>query len=111
MTRISQRRREEGRWRILQILEAGRPVGCNEEIIRRVLESVRLHYSVAELREELSVMQRLDLIEVEQEHGLDLLVEVEGDVWAAKLSLKGIAVVEYSMPPPSGVARPRREPR
>ncbi len=115
MMRISQRRREEGRWRILQILEAGRPVGCNEAVIQRVLESVRLHYSVAELREELIVMQKLGLVEIEQQDGevwaIDQQDVEDGEVWAARLSFKGIATVELSMTPPACVARPRGEPR
>ena len=92
----------------MQILEAGRQVGCNEAVIQRVLKSVRLYYSVAELREELGVMQKLGLVEIEDD--IWAAKQQDGEVWA-KLSLKGIATVEYSMPPPAGVAHPRREPR
>jgi len=38
---LEQKEREEARWRILRVLDAGRPVGVNESILWRVLHDVK----------------------------------------------------------------------
>jgi hypothetical protein len=47
---IEQGQREEARWRIL---DAGRPIGVNESIVRRVLHDIKIALSIIEVRREL----------------------------------------------------------
>ncbi|MGH7842856.1 MAG: hypothetical protein ACREQT_15250 [Candidatus Binataceae bacterium] len=96
---LGQKQREEARWRILRILDAGRPIGVSEEIILRVLDDVRLPIGPAGVRRELDYLGDLSLAEVEQD---------EDGLWWAKLTASGVDLVEYTAPAPPGVARPRR---
>lgn len=93
---IEQLRREDARWKILRIIDAGRPIGVNESIVRRVLAETSLPFSKAELRRELDYIRNLGLIEIG---------EADGD-WFAKASAAGVAVVEYTVTAPAGIARP-----
>ncbi len=93
---IEQMRREDARWKMLRVIDAGRPVGVNEGIIRRVLSDLNLPFSQAELRRELAYLRDLGLIEIG---------EVDGEQFA-KATAAGVAVVEYTAAAPAGVARP-----
>lgn len=93
-----QLRRENARWTLLRIFEAGRPIGANEGMILRVLSDIGMRYSVAALRSELIYLQGLGLIDIDQQ---------DGETWAAKLTANGIRVVEYSTAAPAGIARPQ----
>jgi hypothetical protein len=95
---IEQIRREDARWKILRVIDAGRPVGVNESIIRRVLFDLSLPFSQAELRCELAYLRDLDLIEIG---------EADGEQFA-KATAAGVEVVEYTAPAPVGVARPAK---
>ena len=95
---IEQLRREDARWRILRVLDAGRPVGVNETLIRRVLSDSELQFTAADLRRELAYLHDLGLIEVG---------EVDGNRFA-KATAAGIDVVEYAAPAPAGIARPAK---
>jgi hypothetical protein len=92
---IKQLRREDARWKILRIIDAGRPIGVNESIIRRVLAETSLPFSKAELRRELDYIRGLGL------------VEIDGD-WFAKATVAGVAVVEYTAAAPAGITRPSK---
>ncbi|HLW69386.1 MAG TPA: hypothetical protein VKS22_02070 [Candidatus Binataceae bacterium] len=96
---MGQRQREEARWRILRILDAGRPIGVGEEIILRVLDDLRLGLGPAGVRRELDYLSDLKLAEVGQE---------DDGSWYAKLTADGVDLVEYTAPAPPGVARPKR---
>ncbi|MCL5044025.1 MAG: hypothetical protein M1336_01910 [Deltaproteobacteria bacterium] len=98
-TDIEQKRREEARWRILRVCDAGRPIGVSETIVWRVLSDVHLPLSVSELRRELGYLHDLGLLEVEDE---------QADCWHLRLTAAGVDVVEYTAEAPRGVARPRR---
>jgi hypothetical protein len=94
---LQQKQREEARWRILRILDAGRPFACNETIIWRTLHDVKLPFTLTEVRRELAYLRDLVLVEILDEKSV---------LWAAKLTAKGVDVVEYTIDAPPGIARP-----
>jgi len=95
---LEQKQREEARWRILRVLDAGRPIAVSEHIIRRVLDDVRLPLGPSGVRRELDYLQNLGLLEIEDDAG----------DWFSKLTAAGVDVVEYNAPAPRGIARPKR---
>jgi DNA-binding transcriptional ArsR family regulator len=96
---LEQKQREEARWRILRVLDAGRPIAVSENIVWRVLHDIRLPMSVSSVRRELDYLRDLGLIEIEGE---------DTETWYAKLTARGVDVVEYTLAAPAGVARPRK---
>jgi hypothetical protein len=94
---LQQKQREEARWRILRVLDAGRPFGCIETIIWRTLHDVKLPLTLMEVRRELSYLRDLLLVEISNQ---------ETELWSAKLTANGVDVVEYTLPAPRGIARP-----
>ncbi len=96
---LEQRQREEARWRILRVVDAGRPIAVSEQIVWRVLTDIRIALSLNQMRRELSYLRDLGLVELEGE---------DCDIWFAKLTAQGVDVVEYTAKAPAGVARPRK---
>jgi hypothetical protein len=96
---LEQKQREEARWRILRVLDAGRPIAVSENIVWRVLHDIRLPMSVSSVRREIDYLRDLGLIEVEGE---------KTETWFAKLTAQGVDVVEYTLAAPAGIARPRK---
>ncbi len=96
---LEQKQREEARWRILRVVDAGRPISVNEHIVWRVLTDIRLELSLHAVRRELAYLRDLGLIEIEGEGG---------ETWFARLTAEGVDVVEYNREAPAGVARPRK---
>jgi hypothetical protein len=96
---LEQKQREEARWRILRVVDAGRPSVVSEQIIWRVLADIKLPFSLNAVRRELSYLADLELIELE---GRD------AGIWFARLTARGVDVVEYNQAAPAGVARPRK---
>jgi hypothetical protein len=96
---LEQRQREEARWRILRVLDAGRPIAVSETIVWRVLTDVKLSMTVNALRRELSYLRDRGLLEIEGEHE---------ETWYGRLTASGVDVVEYTAPAPPGIARPRK---
>lgn len=47
---LEQKQREEARWRILRVLDAGRPIAVSENIVWRVLNDVRLPIGMTGVR-------------------------------------------------------------
>jgi DNA-binding transcriptional ArsR family regulator len=95
---LEQKQREDARWRILRVLDAGRPIPVSENIVWRVLHDIRLPMSVSTVRREIDYLRDLGLVDVEGE---------DTETWFAKLTAQGVDVVEYTIPAPAGVARPR----
>ncbi len=95
---IERMRREDARWKMLRVIDAGHPVGVNASIIRRVLSDLSLPLSQADLRRELVYLRDLGLIEIG---------EADGEQFA-KATAAGVAVVEYTAPVPAGVGRPAK---
>ncbi|HSZ22311.1 MAG TPA: hypothetical protein VK782_04185 [Candidatus Sulfotelmatobacter sp.] len=96
---LEQKNREEARWRMLRVVDAGRPIAVSEQIIWRVLADIKLSLSLNTVRRELAYLRDLGLLELEGEGG---------ETWFAKLTASGVDVVEYNFPSPAGVARPRK---
>ena len=100
-TELEQKEREEARWRILRVLDAGRPIGVNGRIVWRVL------YDVKHAKASLSLMQVRRELEYLQDLGLAQLEDVDTETWA-KLTAHGVDVVEYTVDSPLGIARPKK---
>jgi hypothetical protein len=96
---LEQKNREEARWRMLRVVDAGRPIAVSEQIIWRVLADIKLSLSLITVRRELAYLRDLGLLELEGE---------DSETWFAKLTASGVDVVEYNFPSPAGVARPRK---
>jgi hypothetical protein len=77
---LERKQREEARWRILRILDAGRPIGVNESVIWRGLDDVKLALSQMQVRRELTYLRDLNLVEID---GAD------SETWSAKLTAQG----------------------
>lgn len=96
---LEQKQREEARWRILRVLDAGRPLPVSESIILRVLNDVRLPIGPAAVRRELDYLRALGLTEIE---------DGDEDTWFARLTAAGVNTVEYTVAAPTGIARPKK---
>jgi len=57
---LAQKQREEARWRILRVIDAGRPIAVSESIVLRVLADVRLPLGPAGVRRELDYLRISD---------------------------------------------------
>lgn len=91
--------REETRWRILKVLDAGRPTAVSETIILRVLQDINLQVTPKMLRRELDYLADRQLITV---------LDKDGPTWSADLTRAGVDVVEYTIPCEPGIARPKK---
>jgi hypothetical protein len=58
---LEQKQREDARWRILRVLDAGRPIPVSENIVWRVLHDIRLPMSVSTVRREIDYLRDLGL--------------------------------------------------
>jgi hypothetical protein len=96
---LEQKQREDARWRILRVLDAGRPIAVSENIVWRVLHDIRLPMSISTVRREIDYLRNLHLVDIEGE---------DTETWFSKLTARGVDVVEYTIPAPAGVARPRK---
>ncbi|TBV76864.1 hypothetical protein [Pseudoxanthomonas winnipegensis] len=96
---IDKHRREETRWRILRILDAGRPWPVSEGLIMAALEDIELAPTVTELRKHVKYLRDKALVDI---LGEDL------PTWNISLTANGTDVVEYSAPCPAGIRRPAK---
>jgi hypothetical protein len=96
---LEQKQRDEARWRILRVLDAGRPISVSETIVWRVLHDIRLPMSINGVRRELCYLRDLGLILIEGD---------DTEIWLARLTARGVDVVEYTIEAPVGIARPRK---
>jgi hypothetical protein len=96
---LDQKQREEARWRILRVVDAGRPVAVAESIIWRVLVDIGLPFSLIAVRRELTYLHDLGILELQG---------VDTDTWLVRLTAHGVDVVEYNDKAPAGIARPRK---
>lgn len=97
---LERAQREEVRWRILRILDAGRPLPVSETIILRALSDAALRLTPSGIRKELDYLENRKLVEI---HGRSA-----EPVWSAELTSLGVDVVEYTLPCNPGIARPQR---
>ncbi len=96
---LEKAQREEARWRVLVVLNAGRPRPVPESLVLRVLTDVSLPATPASLRRELDYLESRKLIEVAGK---------ETGTWMCELTHLGVDVVEYTVPCHAGIARPER---
>jgi hypothetical protein len=99
---LAQAQREVARWRVLQILHAGQPVGVNFAVIELALNDAKLKIGRDQLCAELDYLQEKSLLTIERGHYFD-----EDEV-AARLTPVGVDVVEYTVECPPGIARPAK---
>ena len=99
LSALEKARREIARWRILRILDAGRPGKVNEQLIGLALNDAECQLTATELRRELDYLRDRKLV----------LVHGEGSsAWSAELTHYGVDVVEYTVDCYPGIARPPR---
>jgi hypothetical protein len=91
--------REEARWRILKVLDAGRPRPVSETIILRTLQDIELQITPHQLRRELDYLRDRKLIDLQCD---------DCPTWAAELTRTGVDVVEYTIQCEPGIARPKK---
>lgn len=94
---LKKHQRELARWRILRILDAGRPLPVSESTIRLALNDARLALTPLEIRRELDYLDDRALLRILDRDELE---------WAAELTHYGVDVVEYTIPCHPGIARP-----
>jgi hypothetical protein len=95
---ITKARHEELRWLILMALNAARPMGTSEVIVRRAIDPVVPGVTDLEIRRELDYLAERTLAEVERDRA----------VWFAKINNHGIDIVEYTVACHPGIARPAK---
>lgn len=95
---LEKAKREELRWRILRVLDAGRPEPVPETIILRALSDAALSATPSELRRELDYLENRKMVDI---HGRGT-----SPVWTAELTHLGVDLVEYTVPCNPGIARP-----
>lgn len=88
---------EVGRWRILKILDSGRPGRLSEDLIRVALNDAEIQFTAQELRRELDYLALRKMVEL---HGQ------KTPHWSARLTRLGIEIVEYMVDCEPGIARP-----
>ncbi len=96
---LERARREELRWLILLALNAARPMGTSEAVIKNAIEPVILDITQHDVRTELDYLDERGLIHVTGKDGI---------VWHGKINRYGIDVVEYSVECDPGIKRPRQ---
>ena len=92
-------RREEPRWLILSALNAARPVGAPETIVKNAVETVILDVTALEIRNQLDYLAERNLITIAHR---------DGPVWFAKINNHGMDIVEYTIDVHPGIARPKK---
>lgn len=96
---LEKARREELRWIIMRTLDAARPIGTSESVVRSAIEPVVPDITLVELRREMGYLEDRRLIEISGK---------DSPVWAAKLTRDGIDLVEYTVDCHPGIARPKK---
>jgi hypothetical protein len=96
---LEKAQREQTRWRMLKILDAGRPLPVSETVILQILQDAALPITPSMLRRELDYLADRRLV---------LITGQNSPVWAAELTRHGVDVVEYTVDCQPGIARPTK---
>lgn len=96
---LGKAQREEIRWRILKVLDAGRPLPVAETLILTTLQDVSLPVSPHGLRRELDYLAERKLV---------VITARDTPTWTAQLTHYGIDIVEYTTECFPGIARPKK---
>ena len=99
MLELTRIQREIARRRILQILQAGQPVGVNLAVIELALSDAKLKLDTTQLRVELDYLEEKGLLKIERGRYFG-----ENEI-AARLTPAGVDVVEGAVDCPAGIAR------
>lgn len=91
--------REQVRWRILNVLNAGRPFPTNEALVLQVMHDSSLMITPHELRRELDYLEDRKLVIIQNRHS---------PMWSAELTHYGVDIVEYTTDCFPGIARPKK---
>lgn len=91
--------REQTRWRILKVLDAGRPMPVSEIVILQVMQDASLPVTPSILRRELDYLEDRELVIL---HGR------QTPVWSCELTHVGVDIVEYTIDCLPGIARPQK---
>lgn len=94
---LAKHQREQARWRILRILDAGRPTSVTEHLVLMALNDAKLELTHKELRRELDYLEDRKLVR---------LSDKDSSQWLAELTHYGVDLVEYTIPCLPGIARP-----
>jgi len=89
-------RRHEIRWRLLRMLDAGRPIPVTEGNLYLAFSDSELPLTVTELRRAVVYLEQ---------KGLVVLNKRREDDWKLELTAKGVDVAEYSADAPPGIGR------
>lgn len=92
-------RRQEIRWRILRVVDTGRPVPVLETLTWRTLDDADLLVTVGEVRKEAVYLEQ---------QGLLVINRKKNNEWAFSLSPAGADVCDYTIDAPPGVGRPEK---
>lgn len=96
---IEKAQREATRWRILCVLQAGRPLPVSEDIILRALADASMQMTPNHLRRELDYLSDRKLVKLQGKNS---------PVWSAELTHYGVDLVEYTVDCFPGIARPQK---
>jgi hypothetical protein len=94
---LERAQREEARWRILRVLDIGRPRGMAETVIWRTLNDIELPITPPGVRRELHYLR---------DRGLITITGEDAETLVAALTGNGVDVVEYTVACQPGIARP-----
>ena len=94
---LQKAQREQARWRILRILDAGRPLPVSETTILLALNDAKLNLTAQSLRRELDYLDDRKLVRLQDQNT---------PFWSAELTHYGVDVVEYTVDVLPGIARP-----
>lgn len=97
---IERAQRETMRWRVLKVLDAGRPNPLSETILLGVLNDAKFPVTLVALRRELDYLENRRLVEISGRNTA---------LWSAELTHYGVDLVEYAIDCHPGIARPPQQ--
>ena len=92
-------RREMHRWNAILALYNARPIGCYEELVLSVLQSIHPDATQHECRLALDYLADRELVTLRKE---------PSGRWFAELNRHGVDVAEYTVEVEPGIARPAK---
>lgn len=96
---LGKAQREEIRWRIMKVLDAGRPLPVAETLVLTTLQDVNLPVTPHVLRRELDYLEDRKLVSIAGRNS---------PTWMAELTHYGVDIVEYTVDCFPGIARPKK---
>ncbi|HSX60253.1 MAG TPA: hypothetical protein VLF18_08650 [Tahibacter sp.] len=99
-TELERLHREAMRWRVLKILDAGRPDALSETIVLGALSGAKFQVTLFALRRELDYLEDRKLVQITGRGGSE---------WFAELTHYGVDLVEYAIECYPGIARPPQQ--